>query len=166
MLSTPRLRPFVGREEALVLEAYPEPDGKLAIGFGHHGGAAVPGQTITTQEAIDLMNADLRVIEIVLSRALSVDLLPHEFDALCDLAYQHGNGAIARSPLVAALNTGSRDVGDYFLSYEHPGRRQRELTLFRTGDYGDISTILFFATNPHVLPPPTPERIPWPGGTP
>lgn len=168
MLISNRGLAFIAREEACVLVGFLDRT-NWAIGFSHHGAEVGDGSVMTIAQAVKTMQADCHVCDIVLGRAIKVPLPPTCWDALISLAYNIGSGAIARSELVAAINRGNLSTAAIlFSTYENPGRRDRERSLFLTGIYAPtvngvpLGSMQLFTSNPHATPRPVPELVPFP----
>ena len=160
---------FSAREEACVLVAFMDKTNP-AQGFSHHGpDVVIGGPAWTIDQAVTKMLGDYHVLSVVLDRAITVPLPPTCLSAVRSLAYNIGSGAIARSDLVKAINAGNLTAAaDLFLSYENPGRRARERTLFLTGDYTaevngiSLGSMQLFTSDPHADPNPAPAVVPFP----
>lgn len=96
--------------ESLRLKAYPDPgskDGKpVTIGWGSTGPDIKLGMTWTKEQADARFAKDLARFEIGVSKAVSVDLEQHQFDALVSFAYNVGLGNFLSSTLLKMLNEG------------------------------------------------------------
>ena len=136
---------FIARFEGFRAVPYRCPAGKLTIGYGH---AIQPGEqfsSLTPDEALTLLQQDATREAAPLGRALTVDLLPHEADALISLAFNCGGRTIARSTLVRLLNAGeAQEAANEFGKWNKAGgresrgltlRRAAEQRLFTTGEY-------------------------------
>ena len=136
---------FIARFEGFRAVPYRCPAGKLTIGYGH---AIQPGEqfsSLTPDEALTLLQQDATREAAPLGRALTVDLLPHEADALISLAFNCGGRTIARSTLVRLLNAGeAQEAAHQFGKWNKAGgresrgltlRRAAEQRLFTTGEY-------------------------------
>lgn len=114
------------------------------IGYGHCGVDVKEGQTITQNEALELLRSDVKIFENAVNSAVKVSMTQNQFDALVSLAYNIGIGAVASSDTVKHMNNGEighatvdipswrRGMGYQIL----PGlekRRQTELEFFATG---------------------------------
>lgn len=138
---------FIARFEGFRSRPYQCPAGVNSIGYGH---AIQPGETfasLTTAEALTLLQQDAQREALPVSRALTRELMPYEQDALISLAFNCGGGSIARSTLVRQLNAGDYILASgEFLRWNRIGRtvsrgltrrRQTEQHLFLTGKYED-----------------------------
>lgn len=96
--------------ESLRLKAYPDPgskDGKpVTIGWGSTGQDIKMGMTWTKEQADSRFAKDLARFEIGVSKAVSVDLNQHQFDALVSFAYNVGLANFLSSTLLKMLNEG------------------------------------------------------------
>ncbi len=143
---TPAGAAFIARFEGFRQQSYVCPAGKLTIGYGH---AIQPGEmfaSLTAGEGMVMLLQDAAREAAPLGRALTVDLLPHEADALISLAFNLGGRRIARSTLVRLLNAGNAlEAANEFGKWNKAGgresrgltlRRAAERHLFETGEYG------------------------------
>lgn len=89
--------------EGLRLEAYQDSVGVWTIGYGHTKGVK-PGDTITQQQALDLLRQDVKSAEDDVNRLVKVPLNQNQFDALVDFTFNLGGGALARSTLLTFVN--------------------------------------------------------------
>lgn len=113
--------------ESLRLRAYDDKTGKdvpaggvakgvLTIGWGHTGPDVYPGQIITEQKALQILEADALLRERGVSRLVRVDLSQFEFDALVSFAFNLGLDidddakaeGLGDSTLLRKLNAGDR----------------------------------------------------------
>lgn len=96
--------------ESLRLKAYPDPgskDGKpWTVGRGSTGPDIKPGTVWTKEQADARFAKDLARFEIGVSKAVSVDLEQHQFDALVSFAYNVGLANFLSSTLLKMLNEG------------------------------------------------------------
>lgn len=85
----------------------PYPDHKgYSVGYGH---LIKPGEnldSVTREQAEQLLLGDVAWAEQAVRTAVKVDLDQNEFDALVSLAYNIGAGAFKNSTLVKKLNSG------------------------------------------------------------
>ena len=136
------------RHEGVVPGPYLDGKGVWTFGIGHTAGAGVPDPAAmprvmpadldaALREAFRLLRADLATCEAEVARAVTVDLAPHEFDAL--VSFHYNTGGIARAALTRALNAGDRKAAAGFLNWLKPAslreRREAERDLFATGRY-------------------------------
>lgn len=87
--------------EGLRLEAYRCPAGVLTIGYGHTAGVK-PGQTVTPEEAGQLLRQDLATAEQVVNRECRALTQP-QFDALVSFVFNVGEGNFRRSTLLKCI---------------------------------------------------------------
>lgn len=96
--------------ESLRLKSYPDPgskDGKpWTNGWGSTGMDIGPGTVWTKEQADARFAKDLARFEIGVSKAVSVNLKQHQFDALVSLAYNVGLANFLSSTLLKMLNEG------------------------------------------------------------
>lgn len=87
-------------------EAYiPVPGDVPTIGFGSTEGVKL-GDTISVPDALNRLEADVRVAEDAVRSCVTVPLMPYEFDAYVSLAYNIGKTNFCGSTLVKKLNAG------------------------------------------------------------
>lgn len=140
--STEGLIALIGHE-GIVLSRYRDSVGVWTIGVGHTkaAGGINPESftgTLTMQQAMDLLRADIAKYEAGVNAAVKVPLAQHEFDAL--VSFHFNTGAIGRASFVKELNAGDRvkamkDIMDWRKPAEIIPRRTAERDLFRTGKY-------------------------------
>ena len=135
---------FIRQLEGEKLTAYPDIVGIWTIGVGHTGfvdGKPVArGMAITKEKSKELLTADLKRFESAVNDAVKVTLTQNQFDALVSLAFNIGEGALARSTLVNKLNAGDKKgAAEQFLVWKNAGgrvsqgllnRRQKEKAMF------------------------------------
>lgn len=144
---------FIAGNEGCVLHPYDDGGpgkGNATIGVGHliHDGPVTQADVekyagFTEAGAMKLLHSDVaKVVEAV--RALGVDLTTGEFDALVDLGFNCGTGAL-EGHIATGLREGNKAlVTQTMLSYDHVGheespglraRRERDVKLFGSGAY-------------------------------
>jgi len=69
----------------------------LTIGYGHYGADVEQGQTITEDEALELLHKDMAKAVAAVDAAAHPILDQSQFDAVCDLCFNAGTGVIAAS---------------------------------------------------------------------
>lgn len=138
--------------EGLHLTAYSDPIGIPTIGYGHTQGVYM-GQTITQQQADDLLRSDLFEAEQAVNNYVlpNVDLTQNQFDALVSLVFnvgsyniftkQYNNGYGSGSSLYNLLIQGNViDAAERFEDFIKAGgqvfnglirRRKAEKALFK-----------------------------------
>lgn len=134
------------RAEACVLRAYPDPGtggAPWTIGWGHTGPDVRAGMVITQKQANAWLISDMRRAELAVRRCVRVPLTQDEFVALCDLAFNIGNGNFDTSTLLSKLNGGDvQGAIDEFAKWNRGGgqvlvglvtRREAERALFTLG---------------------------------
>lgn len=94
--------------EGLYTDAYICPAGVPTIGYGHTGDVQM-GQSITEQEAEDILQADMQKFAVAVEKAIKVDLNDNQFAALVSFAFNCGAGNLRASTLRRKLNTGDYD---------------------------------------------------------
>lgn len=91
--------------EGLATEAYVDPVGILTIGYGHTGNVKA-GDTLTPQQADDLLMHDLSTFEHGVANLVKVAINDNEFSALVAFAYNVGLNALKGSTALKRLNAG------------------------------------------------------------
>lgn len=86
-------------------KAYICPAGIWTIGFGHTGGVK-EGQTITEEEAINLLKQDLAKTQNELSNTVQVPVSKNQFIALMSFTFNIGITKVRTSTLMKYLNQG------------------------------------------------------------
>lgn len=142
-------RQFITEQEGQRLTAYQDSIGVWTIGVGHTSAEGPPqvtaGLQITSEECDEILARDLQKTEQAVRSLITVPVTQCEFDALVSLAFNIGAGNFAKSSVHRDLNAGNRAAAaDAFLMWDKAGghvlpgldkRRQRERTLFLTGQY-------------------------------
>jgi lysozyme len=137
------------RHEGVVPGPYLDAKGVWTFGIGHTADAGLPDPAAmprgmpadledALREAFRLFRADLATCEAEVARTVTVDLVPHEFDAL--VSFHYNTGGIARAALTRALNAGDRKAAAAgFMNWLKPAslreRREAERDLFASGRY-------------------------------
>lgn len=96
---------FIASFEGLRLHAYRDVGGIWTIGYGHTG-AVKSNQTITKQQAMNFLRADLAVAEQAVHRYVNVGLNQNRYNALVSFVFNCGAGAFRTSTLLKQLNGG------------------------------------------------------------
>lgn len=120
-------------------EAYLCPAGIWTIGYGHTGDVS-EGQTITEEEAEELLRQDVAFAEDAVTDYVEGDLTQGQFDALVCFVFNIGAGAFRDSTLLRLLNQGDNEgAAEQFLRWNKAGgkvlsgltrRREAERELF------------------------------------
>lgn len=124
------------------------PANVLTCGFGHtnaNGRKIKPGDAWTQGECDAALREDLRVGERAVKRRVRVELTQSQFDALVSFTFNCGEGALAKSGLLRAVNAKDFDkAAEQFAPWCHGGgkvlrglvrRRAAEAELFRNGNH-------------------------------
>ena len=132
--------------EGLRLTSYPDPgtgDEPWTIGWGHTGFDVAPNQTITHEEAVELLKADMHHAENAVKRLVTVQLTQGQYDALVDFAFNCGVGNLHNSSLLRYVNENRMEEADEeFKKWNKGGghvlagltaRRDKEAALFAQG---------------------------------
>ena len=96
---------LVKASEGCRLTAYRDSVGVLTVGYGSTGGIT-EGQTITQQQAEDMLVDDLDAAADGVRSLVTVPLTQGQFDALCDFVFNLGEGRLRDSTLLRLLNEG------------------------------------------------------------
>ena len=78
----------------------------LTIGYGSTGSHVYEGQTITEEDAEELLRKDLVWFEQEVCRLITVPLTQNEFDAIVSFTFNVGSGALAESTFRRRINSG------------------------------------------------------------
>ena len=89
--------------EGCKLKAYKCPSGVWTIGYGHTKGVS-EGDTITQEEALNLLKEDLKIYEDYVNKYVTISLNQNQFDALVSFTYNCGPGSLKSSTLLRKLN--------------------------------------------------------------
>lgn len=90
--------------EGLELKTYVDAVGILTIGYGHTGSDVYIGQTITEQQATELLQNDVKWAEESIEKLITIPLNQNQFDALVSFVFNVGSGALQESTLRRRLN--------------------------------------------------------------
>lgn len=129
--------------ETLQLTAYRalKTEKYLTIGYGHYGPDVKEGQTITKDEATELLQQDVQTAENELNQLIKQNVLltQNQFDALCSLVFNIGVGNFRKSTLRKKLLNHIRSVDCEFMKWVYSdghyiqglyNRRKKEVELF------------------------------------
>ena len=142
--------------ESCSLTEYSDSVGIKTIGYGHTGTDVYAGQTISQDEANQLLLDDLLSFENMLNDRLEVELQQYQFDALMSFLFNVGPGAAGVKDGLFSLRSGGSSTlwkmvqssdfssaSQQFLLWNRAGgqvlrgltyRRQSESILFSTGE--------------------------------
>ena len=96
---------FIETFEGFESTAKPCPAGYETIGFGHKLEAGEKFGTLSRDQAVALLQRDI-VTRGNIRPHITVDLEPHQYDALTSIAFNCGVSAIAQSTLLEKVNNG------------------------------------------------------------
>lgn len=140
--------------EGVVLSRYLDSVGVWTIGVGHTAAAGGLDPrtfkgTLTMQEVIDLLRADIAKYERDVARALTVPVTQDMFNAL--VHFHYNTGGITKAKLTRSINAGRTDrktIRAGFMGWLQPpelkGRREIETAMF-FGDYPPETATLYKA---------------------
>lgn len=97
-------------------KAYLDSGGVWTIGYGHTGNVK-PGDTITEPEAKRLFANDLKSKERAVNGLVKVPITQNMFDALVDIAFNAGQGNLAKSGIIQRLNAGDYKGAQYLINH-------------------------------------------------
>ena len=92
--------------EGLELKAYKDSVGVVTIGYGSTGAHVSMGQTLTVQQAEDLLRKDVSRFEEGVGKLVKVTINQNQFDALVSFSFNLGLGNLSSSTLLKKLNAG------------------------------------------------------------
>lgn len=120
-------------------KAYYCPGMKLTVGYGTARGVT-PGMTVTHEQAIELLNRDVKIFAETIKRLVKVPLNQNQFDALVSFVYNIGESQFRTSTMLRLLNKGDYEGASkqfprwrFSLGIPWPGlvrRRDAERALF------------------------------------
>jgi len=126
--------------EGLVLSSYQDQVGVWTIGYGHTGPSVHGGQTITEDQANQLLASDIAGAVTCVNGAVRSAIQQNQFDALVDFVFNLGCAALLSSTLLRMVNAGDfAGAASQFLLWDHAGgvvvpgllrRREAESDLF------------------------------------
>lgn len=100
---------LIADHEGLRTKAYQDSGGVWTIGYGHTA-TARPGMKISKEEALRLLERDIRRFEACVEETVRVPLTQQQFNALVSLAFNRGCGGFRNADLVDELNRGDFDA--------------------------------------------------------
>src|SRR6266853_2866911 len=131
MKTSPNGRKLIESFEGLILQSYDDYNdhivhdgetvhGVLTIGYGHTSAAGPPivhiGQTLSKDEADQILAADLGRVEGEVNKLVKVALNQNQFDAL--VSFHFNTGALGHSSALPLLNEGKySEAADHLLLY-------------------------------------------------
>lgn len=132
--------------EGCKLTTYADQGGLNTIGYGHTGSFATPGNTITQEQAVTLLNGDIAITDHAVTRLVKVALNQPQFDALVSLTFNIGQGNFANSTVLKLLNLGHTTLAcAHFMDWVKAAgvtdqglvnRRKKEQALFMEAEGG------------------------------
>lgn len=101
------------------------------IGHGHYGPDVKPGQTITQEQADNLLRRDMTSYEQAVERQTNYlrNLNQNEFDALVSFCYNLGEGCVKQ--LTANKTRNKKEIADHIPAYYHSGNSANDAGLLR-----------------------------------
>lgn len=131
--------------EAMRNKAYLDSVGVWTIGVGHTGPEVHEGLYWTDEECKAAFAKDIERFEAAINDGVTVDLDPHQFDALVSFAFNVGVGAFSSSTLVKKINAGAfAEVPAQFDRWHIPP----EITRRRNGEREQFKGTHFVAQYP------------------
>ena len=130
--------------EGCELHAYKDIVGVGTIGYGHTGSDVAEGQTVTEEEAEEILRKDLTKFEDYVKNYVECELNQEQFDALVAWTFNLGPGNLKSSTLLKRLNENDYDdVPNQIRRWNRAGgevvsglvrRRNSEAHLFEHGE--------------------------------
>ena len=133
-------RAFIEKWEGLYLTTYDDGTGVPTIGYGHTTAAGPPvveyGQTITQEQADQILAADLQAVERQVNQLVKVPVNQNQYDALVSFQFNTGWLGHSHCSLLNALNSGNYNLAslDFMLYNRASGRILQGLTNRRTAE--------------------------------
>lgn len=113
---------FIATHEGFVDHTYDDAVGVKTIGYGHTGADVKPGQTITRQEAQELLVKDAQKHWDGIKKYIKVPISQNEADAYTSFAYNFGVNKFRKSTLLKKLNAGDhKGACKQLLRWNHAG---------------------------------------------
>ena len=112
---------LIKKFEGCVLHVYKDAVGLPTIGVGHLITDGEVFDTITQEEADNLLQMDLRVAIRGVFRNIRVPLTDNQYGALISYTFNLGSGCLQRSTLRSRINRDDLDVYSEFLKYNKAG---------------------------------------------
>lgn len=110
---------FIAKHEGFSSKVYNDVGGKHTIGYGHLIKPGESFETVTKQEALDLLHTDVATAEKALKRNIEVVLRQHQYDALVSFTYNLGGKALSESIIKDHINSGQFDqAANDFIMYK------------------------------------------------
>lgn len=100
---------FIAKFEGFEAHAYKPVAAErwYTIGYGHTSPSVGPHDTVTKEQARDLLRKDCRKAEAFVRDLVRVKLNQHQRDALISFVFNVGGGAFSTSTLLRLLNEGN-----------------------------------------------------------
>ena len=113
---------FIKGFEGFREHAYKCPAGVWTIGYGTTE-YVDPGDTVTEEEACDLLRKDVQEAADAVDDLVDVELTQSQYDALCSFIYNVGRSAFENSTMLKMLNKGksAKEIGPQFLRWNKAG---------------------------------------------
>jgi lysozyme len=160
-------RAFIEAFEGLFLKTYDDGTGVLTIGYGHTSAAGPPsvkrGQTITHDQADEILANDLAAVEKDVARYIKVQLNQPQFDAL--VSFHFNTGALGKGSVATKIN--AKDYAGAMatlLQYNKGGGRvMAGLTRRRIAErqmfFSSVSSAMDLAATHISTPAPMTKRV-------
>lgn len=112
--------------EGLELKAYLDAVNVPTIGYGHTGPDVRIPMTITKEEALKLLDADIAKFEQGVENLVKVPVSSNQFSALVSFAFNVGLGNLKSSTLLRLLNAGeaASKVAEQFHRWKFAGKKE------------------------------------------
>ncbi len=134
---------LIKRYEGFRAEPYFCPAGYLTIGYGHVIKANEKFESLSEEEAEQILQKDLLIFERSVARLVHAPINQYQFDALVSFTYNLGQGALQRSTLRQVINRHEYELApNEFRKWIYAGgrilkglirRRNSEAIMFEAG---------------------------------
>ena len=101
---------FIEKYEGFSSKVYQDSNGQSVIGYGHKVANLEAYQNITKQKSINILEKDIKGIEVLITAWVNVPLSQGQTEALISLIYNWGEHNFLKSKGLEYLNQGNYDA--------------------------------------------------------